>query len=209
LLPLFIYDAVSFGNPFLLPNVAGAAAFPDTFFYLDPNNLGDKLASYAGSVMGYAPVFVLGLLGFSYYPIRVKRDAAFLTLLAALLALAAYVFNIKSDGDCQFGPRYLLPAMPFACLGIVGFSYLATALQRRIAGLSLGLAGAVSFSVNLVGALRGAMNCPHGSNAFWLRLESLQSTNAAYPLAPWLLLPLLLCSVLLLWQLRTERKANC
>ncbi|MDQ1707028.1 MAG: hypothetical protein QOJ88_239 [Pyrinomonadaceae bacterium] len=209
LLPLFIYDAVNFGNPFLLPNFAGAAAFPDTFFYFDPNNLGDKLASYARSVMSYAPVVVLGLVGFSYYPRRVKRDPALLTLLAALLVLVAYVFNIKSDGDCQFGPRYLLPAMPFACLGIVGFSYLATATQRRIAGLSLGLAGAVSFSVNLVGALRGAMNCPHGSNAFWQRLESLQFTNLAYPLAPWLLLPLLLCTVLLLWQLRAERKANC
>ncbi|HEX7516827.1 MAG TPA: hypothetical protein VF345_06015 [Chthoniobacterales bacterium] len=117
LLPLFVYDAVSFGNPFLLPNVAGAGMFADTSFHFDPKNFGDKLAFYASSVAAYAPVFAVGLLGLSYYPRPIKRGPEFMTLVTLMIALAVFVFNINSDGDCQFGPRYLLSAMPFACLG--------------------------------------------------------------------------------------------
>src|SRR5688572_31286152 len=34
-----------------------------------------------------------------------------------------YVLNIQATGTCQYGPRYLLPAMPFASLGLIGFSF--------------------------------------------------------------------------------------
>ena len=206
LLPLFVYDAVSFGNPFLLPNVAGAGMFADTFFHFDPKNLGDKLVLYASSLMTYVPIFAVGLFGLSYYPSQMKRGPVFLTLVAVMLVLAAFVLNIKSDGDCQFGPRYLLPAMPFACLGIVGFSYLSTALERRIAGVAVGLAGTLSFVVNLVGALRGAMSCPHGQNAFWNHIAAiLQGEGRSYPLAVWLLLPLLICTTLFVLNIADQR----
>ena len=209
LLPLFVYDAVSFGNPFLLPNVAGSGMFPDTFFHFDARNFGDKLAFYASSVVAYVPVFAVGLLGLSYYPRQVKRSPEFLTLLALIIALAVFVLNIKSDGDCQFGPRYLLPAMPFACLGIAGFGYLSTASERRLAGVAVVLAGAFSFVVNLVGALRGAMNCPHGQNAFWNNLAAIQQGGGrSYPLALWLLLPLLVCTALFLLNVAAWRKTK-
>jgi hypothetical protein len=204
LLPLFVYDAVSFGNPFLLPNVAGADVFSDTFFFFDPNNFGDKLVLYARSLMLYVPVFALGLLGLSYYPS--KGEARFVAVVCALLGLFLFVLNISSDGDCQFGPRYLLPAMPFVCLGIAGFSYLSTTMERRIAAVALGLVGLVSFAVNLVGALRGAMNCPHGSNALGNQLLALRyGPNLSYPLATWLLLPLLICLLLLVQQFARAR----
>jgi len=207
LLPLFIYDAVSFGNPFLLPNVAGAAMFADTFFHFDPKNLGDKLVSYASAVAAYVPVIAVGLFGFSYYPREIKRAPAFLMVLALMIALAAYVFNISSDGDCQFGPRYLLPAMPFACLGIAGYSYLSTASERRLAALAVVVAGTVSFVVNLVGALRGAMNCPHGQNAFWNHVVALQNGEGrSYPLALWLLLPLTICITLFVLNIAAQRR---
>jgi hypothetical protein len=200
LLPLFIYNAVSFGSPFLLPNIAGASMFADTFFHFDPKNLGDKVVFYASSVAAYVPIFAVGLFGLSYYPREIKRGPAFLTLVALVIALAAFVFNISSDGDCQFGPRYLLPAMPFACLGIAGFSYLSTSADRRLAAVAVVLAGAVSFVVNLVGALRGAMSCPHGQNAFWNHIAAIQQGEGrSYPLAIWLILPLLIC--LMLWVL--------
>ena len=199
LLPLFVYDAISFGNPFLLPNVAGSGMFADTFFYFDPRNFGDKLAFYASSVAAYVPVFAVGLLGLSYYPRQLKRGPQFLMLLALMISLAVFVLNIKSDGDCQFGPRYLLPAMPFACLGVAGFRYLATVSERRLAAVAVVLAGAFSFVINLVGALRGAMNCPHGQNAFWNDLAAIQNGGKlVYPLALWLLLPLLVCTTLFL-----------
>jgi len=209
LLPLFVYDAVSFGNPFLLPNVAGAGMFADTFFHFDPKNLGDKLVLYARSLTAYVPVFAVGLFGLSYYPREIKRGPEFLTLVAAMIVLAAFVLNIKSDGDCQFGPRYLLPAMPFACLGIVGYSYLSTASERRIAGLAVGLAGALSFVVNLVGALRGAMSCPHGQNAFWNHVAAIQhGEGRSYPLALWLLLPLLICTTLFVLSIAAQRRTK-
>jgi 4-amino-4-deoxy-L-arabinose transferase-like glycosyltransferase len=209
LLPLFVYDAVSFGNPFLLPNVAGAGMFADTFFHFDPKNLGDKLVFYASSVAAYVLIFAVGLLGLSYYPRQIKRGPEFITLVALMIALAAFVFNISSDGDCQFGPRYLLPAMPFACLGIAGYSYLSTSSERRLAGVAVVLAGAVSFVVNLVGALRGAMSCPHGQNAFWNHVAAIQmGEGRSYPLALWLLLPLLICTALFVLEIIAERRAE-
>ena len=120
-----------------------------------------------------------------------------------------FVLNIKSDGDCQFGPRYLLPAMPFACLGIAGFGYLSSALERRLAALAVILAVAVSFIINLVEALCGAMNCPHGQNAFWNDLAALQNGGKlVYPLALWLLLPLLVCTTLFLQNIAGWRRAK-
>lgn len=209
LLPLFVYDAISFGNPLLLPNVAGSGVFADTFFHFDPRNFGDKLYFYASSVAAYVPVFAIGLLGLSYYPRQLKRGPQFLTLLALMISLVVFVLNIKSDGDCQFGPRYLLPAMPFACLGIAGFGYLSSALERRLAALAIVLADAVAFVVNLVGALRGAMNCPHGQNAFWNDLAALQTGGRlVYPLALWLLLPLLVCTTLFLLNVAGWRRAK-
>ncbi|MEP6741220.1 MAG: hypothetical protein ABJB61_01880 [bacterium] len=204
LLPLFIYDAVSFGNPFRLANVAGAAMFADTFWHFDPKNFGDKLAFYARELIFYVPVFAVGVFGLSYYPRQIKRSAHFLMILGMLIVLAAFVFNISSDGDCQFGPRYLLPAMPFACLGLVGYGYLSRSAERKFAAIAVVLAGVVSFVVNLIGALRGAMSCPHGRNAFWSHLAASGQVNGpTYPLAFWLLLPLLVCTSLLVLSIKT------
>jgi len=99
--------------------------------------------------------------------------------------------------------------MPFACLGIAGFSYLSTASERRLAAVAVVLAGSFSFLINLVGALRGAMNCPHGQNAFWNDLAAIQNGGElVYPLAPWLLLPLLVCTTLFLVNVIALRRAK-
>jgi 4-amino-4-deoxy-L-arabinose transferase-like glycosyltransferase len=209
LLPLFVYDAVSFGNPFLLPNVAGAHMFADTFFQFSAKNFGDKIVWYSTMLVVYAPVFVAGLFGLSYYPNTLKRTPVFLTLVAMLVVLAVYILNIRTGGDCQFGPRYLLPAMPFACLGIAGFSYLSTQAERRLAGLIVLLISVASFAINLLGAVQGSMCCPDGRNALRDQLALLARGGVHYfPLAPWLVAPLLICAVLLLWtawQMRAAR----
>jgi hypothetical protein len=208
LVPLFVYDAVSFGNPFLLPNLAGARVFSDTFFHVDPRNFGEKLLFYARSLVSYAPVFALGLFGMSYYPSAFKRQSAFLTIVGLIVVLAVYVLNINTTGDCQFGPRYMLPAMPFACLGIVGFSYLSSRFERRLAGIALALAGGISFIVNLVGAARGAMCCPDGRNAFSNHLAGIQQGEPrSYPLAFWLVVPLVISAVLFIWSVVSNRRA--
>ncbi|HMG74940.1 MAG TPA: hypothetical protein VK582_15675 [Pyrinomonadaceae bacterium] len=209
LLPLLIYDARSFGNPFLLPNVASAQLFADTFFHFSAKNFGDKLVWYSTRLFFYAPVFLAGLFGLSYFPRAFKRTPVFVTLLAMLVGLIVYILNIQTGGDCQFGPRYLLPAMPFACLGIAGYSYLSTNAERRLASVIVLLLGVVSFVINLVGAVQGAMCCPDGRNALRDQMARLAHGNVNYfPLAPWLLIPLLTCAVLLVlsvWQSRNAR----
>ncbi len=207
LLPLFIFDWVSFGNPFRLANIAGASMFADTFWHFTPGNFGNKLAFYSGALVFYVPVFALGLFGLSYFPREIKRNATYLTLLGLMIVLAAYVLNIPADGDCQFGPRYLLPAIPFACLGIVGFSYLSRPTERVLAAVAVTLTGGFSFSLNLVGALRGAMGCPHGENAFLNHLKALgQGEQLDYPLAWWLLVPLLISATLFFLQFAARRR---
>ena len=183
--------------------------FADTFWHFEPRNFGDKLAFYARALIFYVPVFAVGLFGLSYYPRQIKRSPEFLTLIGLMVVLAAYVFNISSDGDCQFGPRYLLPAMPFACLGIVGFSYLSRSTERGLAAMVITLTAAYSFTVNLAGALRGAMGCPHGQNTFWNHIGALrQGEKLAYPLAWWLLLPLLICAALLIMTIAARIRTN-
>jgi hypothetical protein len=209
LLPLFVYDAVSFGNPFLLPNVAGAQMFADTFFHFSAKNSGDKLVWYSTMLVVYAPVFVAGLFGFSYYPKALKRTPVFVTLVAMLVVLAVYILNIQTGGDCQFGPRYLLPAMPFACLGIVGYGYLSTKAERRRAAVIVLLIALVSFAINLLGAVQGSMCCPDGRNALRDQLAMLARGDVHYfPLAPWLVAPLLICAVLMAWSTWQARSAR-
>ena len=209
LLPLLIYDARSFGDPFLLPNVVGAHLFADTFFHFSAKNFGDKLVWYSTMLFFYAPVFLAGLFGLSYFPRAFKRTPAFLTLAAMLVVLTAYILNVQTGGDCQFGPRYLLPAMPFACLGIAGYSYLSTNAERRLASVIILLLGVVWFAVNLLGAAQGAMCCPDGRNALRDQMARLAQGDVNYfPLAPWLLAPLFMCAVLLVWSLWQSRKAR-
>lgn len=209
LLPLFVYNARSFGNPFLLSNVVSAAQYPDTFFYFGARNFGEKLVFYSSMVMVYLPVFAIGLFGLTYYPRAFKRSPVFITLVALAVVLLVYVLNIDTRGHCQFGPRYLLPAMPFACLGIAGFSYLSTGSERRIAGAVVVLLSILSFLVNLVGAVQGAMCCPDGRNALRNQLTSLAHRDFhSFPLALWLLVPLVICAVLFVVSVARGRDAQ-
>jgi len=99
--------------------------------------------------------------------------------------------------------------MPFACLGIPGYSYLSNPLERRIAALAVVLAGSFSFVVNLIGALRGAMSCPHGQNAFWNHVAAIQQGEGrSYPLTLWLLLPLIVCATLFVLNIAARRSVG-
>src|SRR5689334_10959654 len=128
LLPLLIYNGICFGNPFLLPNVAGG--YRDTYFHSSAANFLEKLGFYAHMLTVYVPVFWAGLVGLVLFPRRLRREQVLLALL--LLASFAYILNIDATGTCQYGPRYLLPAMPFACLGLIGFRSLSTASRHAV-----------------------------------------------------------------------------
>ena len=194
LAPLLVYDAVNFGNPFLLPNVAGG--FRDTFFHLDVKNFVGKLWFYASMLTLYSPVVLVGVAGLAFYPRRLRREK--IIIFTALCLMLIYLCNIDSDGDCQYGPRYLLPLMPFACLGLIGFAHLTSKIARTSGMAGMAVICAISVLINLAGALGGAMYCTTGRYAFWAHLSAIwRGETGSYPLARWLLIPLLICGLLL------------
>lgn len=190
LAPLLVYDWVSFGSPFLLPNVAGN--YSDTFFHLSLNNFSAKAAFYLKWTTLYAPVLFVGLAGLWLLPRVLRREK--LAAAGAILILCAYIFNIDTVGDCQYGPRYLLPLMGFGCLGLTGFSYLESKPVRLLWIILIALSGAASFTVNAVGAIHGAMYCDLSRHAFWAHLYGLRRGEwGAFPLFSWLFIPAVLC----------------
>ena len=69
-----------------------------------------------------------------------------------------------------------------------------------MAGVIVLLLGVVSFAINLTGAVSGAMCCPDGSNALRNQLTRLaQGEGPHFPLAPWLIVPFLICAALFVW----------
>jgi hypothetical protein len=186
LAPLLIYDTINFGNPFTVPNLAGR--FLDTFFHLDWDNFVSKVEFYSTFVTLYVPVCWCGLVGLIFSPYPFRREQIVLIGLNALLF--GYILNIDTTGDCQFGPRYLLPAMPFTVLGLAGFSHISMCLLRRAWGWIALMVGLFSAGVNLTGALFGAMHCDLRVYAFAQYLTAAQRGEfLTLPLAPWLALP--------------------
>lgn len=191
LLPLLVYDAINFGNPFLLPNVAGN--YSDTFFHLSFGNFTDKLGFYLKWASLYAPALLLGLAGLSLLPRRFRREK--LAAAGAVLILCAYIFNIDTVGTCQYGPRYLLPATAFGCLGLVGFSHLESKRARKMWGVLIAVVGLPSFVVNAVGAVHGAMYCDLARHAFWPYVASVRrGATGTFPLFFWLFIPAVVCA---------------
>ena len=204
LAPLLIYDAVSFGNPFLLPNVAGN--YSDTFLHLKWDNFTSKLGFYLKWAALYSPVLLIGLGGLSLLPRSFRREK--LAAAGAVAILCAYIFNIDTVGTCQYGPRYLLPVMAFGCLGLAGFSYLESGRARLFSVAVIALVGWASFIVNAVGAAHGAMYCDLGRHAFWPYLASIRrGESASFPLFSWLFISTMICIYLFI-KLLTEGEAQ-
>ena len=212
LLPLLIYNGICFGNPFLLPNVAGG--YRDTYFHFSVANFLQKLWFYAHMLTVYVPVFWAGVVGLALFPRRLRREQALIVLL--LLASFVYILNIDATGTCQYGPRYLLPAMPFACLGLIGFSlapsrhaHRALSPWRPAVMAVVLLVAAGSFAINLLGALHGAMLCDFPQFAAGLYLSHILSGNTpSHPLAPWLAALFIASLILLAWSMSQSRRNN-
>jgi hypothetical protein len=136
-------------------------------------------------------------VGLALFPRWLRREQVAILLL--LLASFVYILNIEATGTCQYGPRYLLPAMPFACLGLVGFGFLAPKWRRMIVPFVI-LLGLVSFVINFIGALQGSMLCdfPHFAAGLYIS-QMVNGQLRAYPLAPWLLGPFMISIGFLVW----------
>ncbi|HKY27724.1 MAG TPA: hypothetical protein VJM12_07250 [Pyrinomonadaceae bacterium] len=203
LAPMLIYNAAAFGNPLLLPNVAGG--YQDTFLMLDPRKSLGHTSFYASALTLYAPVFWVGVVGVIFYPRELRREQLVLGILVASLAIL--VLNIETDGGCQYGPRYFLPAMPYACLGLIGFRYLRRSTLRLWGTVIVLLSAVASFLISLVGAVYGAMYCETEQYALWRYLSALTRGEwNSSPLTKWLIGPLIISLALLV--LTTRRYAR-
>ena len=204
LAPLLIYNAVSFGNPFLPSYIAGG--YPESYLHLDLYNSVQKIRFYASEITLYIPVVWVGILGLAFYPRELRRER--LVILGLLIAMSIQILNIDSHGGCHYGPRFLLPAMPYACIGLGGFGYLRAKIPKLLAIVATVSAASISVLVSSVGALYGAMYCETQVYALWPGLALLRGGILKdMPLAVWLAVPLLLSVLLLMYSVRNYRYA--
>ena len=174
---LLICDWVAFGAPWRTP-LTVLGGWDDTRPRFDPAMAWKLLRVCGERLILYAPIAAAGAIGLALAVLRpappspieapdaTSPKAARTTsapddgLILALVAThVLFVISLGTDGHCQYGPRYLLPAMPFLCLGLLGFA------GRRWSGAAAGVllvVGVGSAIINLVGALYGTMYCDPG-----------------------------------------------
>ena len=185
LAPLAIYNAHQFGSPFVQANMAGN--YTETFASFDAPRLLHHLNTYLGagevSVLKYMPIMALAVAGIALMPRRLFRQRL---LLSGIIGLhLAWVLNLPAFGVCQYGPRWLMPMVPFTMLGLPALlSWPARRGPASAVALLAALAGTWSFIVNAVGALCGTMFCDTNRFAFLDYLQELPLLRLQlYPLA--------------------------
>ncbi len=203
--PLLIYNARSFGNPLLNSNMAGG--YVDSFLRLDLHNSIDKLRFYLFDITLYDPIVWLGLVGLAFYPRAMRRER--FVIVAMLVAQLFQILNIETHGGCHYGPRFVLPVLPYAVLGLVGFSYLQSGWKQRLAAIAVVVVGAASVGINAVGALYGAMYCDVNLYAVWPAFEKLRTAGTTYlPLMKPLVFPCVIALVFLIYSTRRYYKRS-
>ncbi len=170
LIPLGLYNAHYFHNPFLQTNLAGG--YEDTYPGLEIGRIVHHLNQYLGtgdvSVVKYMPVVLLGAAGLAFFSGKRSRPGR---LMAGLLLLhLLYVLSIPALGYCQYGPRFLIPAVPLAMFGLPALlervDQLDSVATRRIGIVLIGLIALYSLAVNLTRTLGGTMYCQTERFAF-------------------------------------------
>ncbi|PKF61968.1 hypothetical protein CW745_08250 [Psychromonas sp. psych-6C06] len=159
LLPLAIYNGYYFGSPLTQANVAGNYA--DTFFNFSWAQFSHHLNAYFGigglSLWYYSPLLMLGFAFFMWTKQLALQTRVFIFL--AILLHLFYLLNIETLGTCQYGPRYLIPLLPFFTIGLAG---IVTRLLNRDPlsfGIGYSALATYSFIVTLFGALGGVLYC--------------------------------------------------
>ena len=202
--PLLFYNSASFGNPLLNSYMAGG--YPESMLQLNLANSIDKVRLYLSEITLYVPVFWLGLLGLAFFPARFRREQLLILLLFVVHAFQ--VLNIESHGGCHYGPRFLLPIMPFVALSICGFSYFKSSPARALAIVVLILVGVISIFISTLGALYTAMYCDTGKYALRPAIQSLRTSSVTdFPLAVWLAVPLAASAIFLAYSIRNNQTA--
>ena len=205
LAPMLIYNASSFGNPLLSPNLAGN--YPDSFLHLNLQNSINKAWLYTSEITLYDPIVWLGILGLAFYPRAWRRER--LVIVGLFLAQAFQILNIDTHGGCHYGPRFLLPVLPFAAIGLAGFHYLSAKTASQAMTIAVALVGAAGIAINAVGAVNGAMYCDVQVFGFWPGLDALRTGGLKdLALAKWLIVPVVLSLFSLIYSINGRRKTK-
>lgn len=167
LLPLLFYNYFAFGNPLLPANIAGN--FDDTYPVFSFENIINKIRFYFFSpttaIYAFSPIVILSFSGIFFFPRRHIREKLFLFFQFGFLS--SYLAIMTTVGHCQYGPRYLMPALPFLSLGLCGYWMRSNpkpscAAQTPRFNYFTGIiiaAGVISVVISTVGALQGTMYC--------------------------------------------------
>ena len=155
--PMLIVHTVYFGSPLATPQ--GVADTEDVqalqfsaarlmFYFVDPGR----------SLFVYSPICILAVLGLPAFARRHGPEA--ILIVSAAVFLLAYICSIETRGHAQWGPRYLLPIMPFLSLGLAPYctgNRIWRLDARPIVLLAIVPALIVSFGFNMLGVLTTVM----------------------------------------------------
>jgi hypothetical protein len=204
-LPTAFYNLHYFGNPLTQANLAGN--YSNTFFAPSWTTFLIRWNEYLSpmsnmSVPHTMPVVLLGLIGIVFLPAHLHKVRN-LGFTFALLHLA-YLFNMGTEGHCQFGARYLMPLLPFASMGLLAWT--GNGLLRAL----VAMAWVYSIGFNLIGALGQTMVC---TNLVQSPVRTLWNTPDQLwwdgrPLVPLLMLMSVVLGLALLKKIRKPPQAS-
>ena len=199
-LPLLIYNAACFGNPFLMANQVARDATTQPGF--SPSRIFEKFSWYLlnprTALWSFSPVLYFAFAGLAARILNKKKDAVLLLGGTVIFLLA--VFSIPTHGGASFGPRYLLPVLPFLAVGLIPVlkwihapgDHTGAGL-RRIVWILLGIAFCAGILISFSGAIRGTMYGMEGHPFFYrLRIGMGLSGSPEAPAAFPLLYPIIL-----------------
>jgi hypothetical protein len=139
-------NVMRFGDPF------NAGYYVETYRW-NPIGVAGLLLSPSKSLFLYAPLALLGLVGIVWLARRLPWEAALLMWLFLSQLLLYGLVVTWWHGDAAWGPRYLVPIMPFVVLPLGAVLAWTSGRERRVAWVGLATLGALGILVNLGGVL--------------------------------------------------------
>jgi hypothetical protein len=103
------YQAASDANVTTLQLSWAAIAWRLRFYLTDPTT----------GLFFYCPVLLLSIPGLLILPRELRREQ--ITVAAGALLSFAHLLVVSGTGDLQFGPRLVIPVLPYLALGLIPF----------------------------------------------------------------------------------------